>query len=265
MTEIKKGLIKDLPNDAYHADLTHLSSSTLKLLLTDLNKFYEERILKLPRDNKSSDVFDFGSLLHCMVLEPELLEKDFITYSGWVRRGAEYQQFKEDNPGKIIIAKPQMKKAEALFETYQKNETAVNLIKGIEPEISLFSSIDDVPIKVRADGLNRERRYIVDLKTTGFGLDCDSFKVTMERFHYHLSASLYLKAFEQELGVPLTFYFIVLGKSDVGCKVYKFSDKSRQLGNSQLVKAIEIYKQCISTGDWTGQTKIDVEGDIEEV
>ena len=115
-----KGLINNLPNHDYHADLTHLSSSTLKMLLDGpegIQKFYEERILKLPRAKNSSDAFDFGSLLHAMILEPETVATDFAIYQGWVRRGKEFEDFKAANPGKIILAKPQFKKAEVKSDT----------------------------------------------------------------------------------------------------------------------------------------------------
>ena len=44
--------VKDITNEEYHAEVEHLSSSTLKLLITDLNKFYQEKILKIKDQDK---------------------------------------------------------------------------------------------------------------------------------------------------------------------------------------------------------------------
>jgi len=250
---------KDMSNAEYHGDLTHLSSSNLKLLLKGpegIQQFYEERILKKPREEKrNTDAFDTGSYVHSVLLEPETVETDYAIFPDWVKRGKAWDAFKEDNKGKIILSKPQKKKIDAMIPYYLNNKTAVDLLKGVEPEVSLFTTIDDVNIKVRADALHEEKGFIVDIKTSGFVIDQEEFKATMDKFSYKLSAALYLKAFEESLGKGLDFYFIVLGKVNLGCEVYKLSHKSRQEGMEEVRKAIKIYKNCLETGDWTGETE----------
>ena len=249
----------DMSNAEYHGDLTHLSSSNLKLLLKGpegIQQFYEERILKIQKEKKSTDAFDTGSYIHSVLLEPETVETDYAIFPEWVKRGKLWEEFKAANEGKIILSKPQKKKIDAMIPYYLDNKTAVELIKGVKPEISLFTAIDDVSVKVRADGLNETEGYIVDIKTSGFEIDHEEFKATLDKFHYKLSAALYLKAFEEALGKELDFYFVVLGKTHLGCEVYKLSNKSRLEGMGQVRKAIKIYKKCLETGDWTGEEDI---------
>jgi len=52
--------INEVSNHDYHADTKYMSSSNLKLLLKDREKFYREKILG-EREQKSSNAFDVGS------------------------------------------------------------------------------------------------------------------------------------------------------------------------------------------------------------
>ena len=268
MSEIKKGLIKDLPNEQYHADLTHLSSSNLKLLngnAADLQKFYDTRILKLPADKRSSSAFDIGSYLHSLILEPHLTDSEFAFYKGaqrrnkegeeytsYIRRGKEFEFFKSRNEGKTVLGMDQKEGLDALYQLYLSNPAAVDILAGGDSEVSLFGDIKGVKTKVRADKLNIERRYIVDIKTTSFDITQEAFKETMLKWGYPFSSAMYLRMFEEFLGFKLDFYYVVIGKEQKGCEVFKLSDKTRLEGNADLDRAISMYKKCVELKDWTG-------------
>lgn len=246
-------LLTDLSNHDYHGERHHLSSSQIKLLLTDVPKFYRENILRIKEDQKENQNFVDGSYIHSCILEPDKTASEFAFFPGWKKVGPEWREFKEANPGVDILSKPQKVKCDQLIKTYNSNPAAVELVKGIQAEVSLFSNIDDVGIKVRADGLHTEKGYILDVKTTSFETDVDSFKLTMERFHYELSAALYLRLFEKELGKSLDFYFLVLGKTSNTCEVFKLSKDSRLNGDLQIARALRIYKKCLETNVWTNE------------
>lgn len=259
--------IIEMSNAEYHAESLHLSSSSLKLLLTDLEKFYNEKILRIKQPEKDSPHFAEGSFLHSLILEPESVANEYAFFEGWRKQGADWEAFKEANKGKTLLSKPQTKKVEQLFSYYQANQMAKDLLVGCEVEKSLFCELEGIKVKVRADAINAEKGYIVDVKTTSFDLDSAAFKATCDRFHYQLSAALYLKCFEQHYGREFDFYFIVVGKEDRGCKVYRLSKDSRDTGNMQIAKAIKIYKTCLEKNIWTIESKyasIEQE-EIEEV
>jgi exodeoxyribonuclease VIII len=161
---------------------------------------------------------------------------------------------KLENSGKrlkrTIISKPQQKRVENWVKGYRKNETAVKLVDPCESELSLFGELEGVKIKVRADSLNVEGGYIGDVKTTAYDTDVDSFKQTVEDFGYDLSACLYAEMFEKHYGKKFDFYFIVLGKKDCSCEVFKLSEESRKKGRGQIKKALALYKKCLKSGVW---------------
>ena len=248
-----------LSNDQYHGEKEHLSSSNLKLLLKDVEKFYDEKILG-NRVVKDIPAFAEGSLVHGMILEPHLIDEEFVMFDGFRKAGKVWQNFKNAEvagKNRTILSKPAWKRCEALVAAYRQNKTAVKMVNSCDKELSLFMNIDGIPLKVRADCINIEEGYIADVKTTSFDTDVESFKYTMKDFGYALSAALYCQLFEAHFGKPFQFYFIVLGKKDRSCEVYKTSKETRAQGDREVRKALKIYKECKKTEIWKNK-KIDI-------
>ncbi len=255
--------INDCTNEDYHSDTSYLSSSSLKLLLKDREKFYREVVCG-QRVNKVSPAFDEGSYAHSLILEPHLVDSEFAFFTGWRKAGADWEKFKEEHTGKVIISKPQKARVEKWVESYKKRPEATQLIKGGLAEHTIAGQLMGVPIKVRADYINVEEGYIADVKTTAYPPDVDTFRLVIDQFSYDLSAGLYSMLFEQYYGKPFDFYFIVLGKKEIRTEVFKASAMTLQKGKAQVVEAIGLYKKCLETGVWTNNTTFDtIESDYE--
>ncbi len=244
--------IVECSNEVYHGEKNHLSSSNLKLLLKNPEDFYNEKILGNKKEVSSSTQanFDEGSYAHTLILEPDNVD-EYKIFNGLQKKGEEWEKFKVSNPDKVLLSKSQKIRVENWVKTYGELPEAVELIKGGKPEISLFGELLDVPIKVRADYINVDEGYIVDVKTTSSPTDIDNFKYTIESFGYDLSAALYLRMFENHYGKKFDFYFLVLGKREATCEVYKLSEKTRQSGDLKISKALSIYKKCKNSGIWS--------------
>lgn len=251
---LKPGL-NSCTNAEYHGDKNYYSSTTLKLLLKNPADFYDQYIL----GNKkvlSLAAFDEGSYAHAIILEPETIPEEFAFYPGMIKRGQEWNDFKEANKGMIILSKPQKMRVERWCKAYERRKAAVNLLSGGKPEVSLAGDLMGMPIKVRADYINVDKGYIADVKTTSYGSDRDTFNFTINQFSYHLSAALYSKMFELHYGKPFDFYFVVLGKKDESCEVFKASQDTMGRGLDAVRKAVDTYKQCKSTGIWTKRREL---------
>jgi len=244
----------DLANEEYHAEKDHLSSSNYKMLLKDIERFYKEKIKGL-RESVQKNAFDEGSLAHGLILEPHLVDEEFAMFEGFQKRGKAFEAFKKDNQGKTILSKSQWKKVERWVENYKKLPVAVELTDKCEKEVSLFGHYMGIKSKVRADGINPEEGYILDLKTSGYDTDIDTFKSVIMDFGYDISAALYTEMFEAYYKKPFDFYFVVLGKKDNACNVYKLSEESKQRGKEQLFKAVRTYKKCKRTGIWKNERR----------
>jgi hypothetical protein len=100
-----------------------------------------------------------------------------------------------------------------------------------------------------------DEAYIVDVKTSGFETDIESFRLTMSQYGYGLSAALYTEVMSQHYGKPFDFYFLVLGKKDLTCNVYKVSQATMHAGQAKVLQALQKYLKCKSTNDWTDGIK----------
>lgn len=246
---IESGIYTDMSNDDYHGEREHLSSSNLKMLLKDKEKFYKEKILG-ERKVERKNAFDEGNYAHTLILEPHMVNAEYAFYPGFRKSGKDWERFKDSNSDKIILSKPQKARVEKWVKSYENLPVAVELLKGCDPELSLFTNMNDVKVKVRADAINVEKGYIVDVKTTSYSSELDSFKTVVDNLNYDLSCALYVKAFSEHYRKNFDFYFVVLGKNDGMCQVFKASNDTLNKGSMLVAQALSEFKKCKESGIW---------------
>jgi hypothetical protein len=236
-------------NNEYHENRTHLSSSNLKQILTNIEKFHQEWVLGV-KLREQRDVFDIGSLTHSLILEPDLVEEQYAFYTGLRRAGNAYNAFKEANPGKTVLTVAQKLKTEKYVEAYKARHEAVNMLQGGVPEHTMTGRILGVDVKARADYINIDAGYIVDVKTTDAPSDIDAFRFTKDQYMYDLSAALYCDIAKECYKKPFQFFFIVISKSDLICDIYKVSEETMIEGRNRVIQAIQKYKRCKESNIW---------------
>lgn len=247
---LKPGINKDVSNEDYHADREYFSSSVLKELLKDRELFYKKYVLgqQEPREEKAA--FSFGSYVHTLILEPHLVDEEYVFFDGASRRSDKYKKFREENEGKTVILEKEKKLAQKLLDAYNERPEAKALIDGGSAEETLCVELEGLPIKVRADYVNQEKGYIVDVKTTSGGTDRDGVIDASEKWGYFLSAALYCMAFKEHYKKNFDFYWIFLGKFDGQCHVYKMSLESMRKGIQEVKDALNIYKKHSTANSW---------------
>lgn len=250
-------------NAEYHADTQFLSSSSYKLILDDLPRFHKEKILGIKEDDGDKPYFVEGSYTHTLILEPEMLDKEYAVYPGKMRAGNKWLEFKEENSNKQIITAPQVERCLAYEEAYNELANKINLIQRGEAEQTICGVYSGIDTKVRFDYINVDEGYIVDVKTSSSPVDRDNFMQTMTRYKYDLSAALYLALAEDYYGKPFDFYFACIGKKEGRAELFKLSKASRQRGEAMLAKAVLIYKKCLTSGNW--DVNVDIDYNILEV
>lgn len=236
----------------YHANTTHLSSSAMKLILKDPAAYYAQYIAKTAK-NETKDVFSEGSMVHTLLLEPEKVITDYAIYPGMRKAGAAFDTFKAENANKTILSLPQMLRCEALAKSAAAVPLVTELLADSLKEHTMLSTILGTPVKARADAINIEKRYIVDVKTTSLETDVDLFKGAVTEYCYDLSASLYCQIAHDNYGDLFDFYFVVLSKADKGVGIYKASSETLSKGAAAVTSAIVKYKKCLAANDWSNE------------
>ena len=257
--------IKDMSSEEYHGTVGTFSSSQFKDLLDDETIFIKKYILK-EVEKEDVPAFDVGTYFHTGILEPHKLKDDCVVYPGKIRRGKEWDTFKEQNKDKVIVTQSQKDQAEGLIKCVRESVIAKGYLDG-EPEVSLFTKISihqgniyaphfkkrltpggwvestlpelsssyNIVIKVRSDTLGKG--YISDLKsTTGNAVSERSMRGKISDYSYDLSAALYLDMFS--LMNPILADPIY--KNGMKCSRFAWIFASKDFFNSKTYLATDI-------------------------
>ena len=188
---IKPGIYRNMRFADYLAEPA-MSASRLKLLYKSHRDFI--------KGIRSTESMKAGTLEHLAVLEhnnwnnmvvvtPRNRTNEKGKEVNFVRSGAHWKQFQDENKGKLIItAKENEQCMEVAHEVYSNPESK-KWLTG-EKEVSIFWN-DPVfgPSKLRADNLGHT--YMTDLKRTAS--DLSKFGFTCDKLGYDIQAAWYLR------------------------------------------------------------------------
>lgn len=229
-------LFKD--DASYYADRTYLSNSSLKLLRESPLKY--KKWVEKKWDYPSSPYFAFGSALHSLFLEGV----DAAVPYGGTRRGKAYEEFRDNNPDKYVLAQKEYEDLYAMNNKLINNVEVMELMDQWTPEVPATIVYKDVNLKGKADAIvdHWSGKYIVDLKTTAKSID--EFYRGAKYMLYNQQAAIYCKLFDVE-----TFYFVVIEKAwpfEIG--IFKCSPNFIEAGTRELDYSIQIYKHLFIDG-----------------
>ena len=232
-------------DEAYYADRSYLSNSSLKLMTKSPTKFH------LWRQGKwswpSASYFDVGSALHSLFLEG----KDISIKWDGTRRGNDYKEFKALHSDKLVLPNKDYACVQGMYEKLQKVSEVTDLMGfDFTPEVPgvmewSLESGEAVKLKGKADSIVEEggRKYLVDLKTTAKPLEEWSRNA---KWMYAQQAYLYSEIFDCD-----EFYFLVIEKEfpyEVG--IYKASESFLNFGAMQLHNSINLYEKLFLNGEF---------------
>lgn len=257
---MKEGLHEDLDIEIYHSDLTHYSSSSLKDFDKDREAFYKKYVLKEEGKKKSSDALTMGQYVHCAILEPHLLDKEFAFYDG-IRRGKKWDAFKEENKKPYVMKTSQKELCDKMIAVFNTSEVETgkgvipvgNFYKFGIPELSLFTELGGVKVKTRYDYFNNDEKWIADLKTTREPLLKASEETVANicfSFGYDISAALYVDAWKKYHNEDVDFYLTFMSKADFGVMHVKCSEDFLEGGRREYRRILKEIKECFKTGNW---------------
>lgn len=203
--------IYDIPLDIYLNDRSHISSSGLKRILK--SPLHLQRYLA--RHHESSPQLDFGTAVHCALLEPERFQREYIALP--VTRTDLFHdedlQLIEAQQPVHFITETQMAALQGIVAEVQKQPEIVRLLQEGQAERSLFWQDPETGIgcKIRPDMLLLPH-MILELKTT-FDSSLSVFQRTCLMQQYHLSAAMYLEGVWQVTGDQPKYLYLVASRN----------------------------------------------------
>lgn len=241
----QSGLHHDIDEALYHADTASLSSTSAKTLLYQGAESFFLRSIEPPRPR---DAFDFGSVVHALVLG--VGEYEVLFFDSW--RTNKSKEAREDARarGKAPILLRDFERAEAMRDAVLSHGSAARLLSQGSPEVSLWARdpATDVLMRGRIDWLRDD--VFVDLKTSSQPVDQPGFLRTVWDYRYAFQAAYYRKLLRLN-GIDLEPAWIAVGKREP-YEVGAFIPDEALMARCEVDvdRALALYAHCLATGEW---------------
>lgn len=270
----KIAIIQKDSNDEYHGNKDYVGSTSVKLYKNSPLHYKFQKV-------ESTPALEFGSLYHAFILEYELFEKEYFVFNDTeiceqLISGAYF-----DEKGKQIFAKSP--RATKIYKEWYSNQMTISnnrklvgieeyemikemksvlfahpyaryLLTGGISELSHYTILNDVKVKVRPDHMFNKKKICVDLKTAKTAKH-DEFPKNAYDLGYHISAAMYSDVLEQIYtpGESWTFFFVVQEKTfPYPFNIFKASPQFIAVGQYEYEILLEQHKYCLENDDYRG-------------
>lgn len=242
--------VHTISNDDYH-NSDGVSRSQLMRFMKSPRHYIN------PKTFKSTPSMVLGSLVHCLILEPVLFEKEFAVIPAINKRTkigkSEWEAFETEHAGKLLITEEQLLTARHMCASVISNEEASELLSpGSLIEQSIFWTDEEsaMQLKSRPDIWYRNSGLVVDLKTTADASPW-SFGNSAWKFGYFLQAAFVKEALES-IGEPMTRFVIIAVENTAPFvpAVYIMDEQSINFAVDQLHRLRNDLKSCIENNAW---------------
>ena len=207
------------------------SNSDISTLLTNP--------LALGAEQKPNINFLIGGYFHTAILEPDKLKKYRIIPSSTRNT----KLYKEISAGEMCLLQHEVDKLELMIDTMLSNDACNDLINGINVEYEKpgIKEIEGLLWKGKADIVNHDEKYVVDLKTTS---NLHNFRSSAYKYNYDSQAYIYRKLFGYDL------IFLAIDKATRQIGIFDCSDKFYDSGKEKVKQAVEQWKLFYENPDF---------------
>lgn len=235
-----------LSNTEYHAHPA-VSRSTLHKILSSTTLRRAKWELENPKPETES--MALGSLVHCMILEPSMVDFMFeLKLDGRTKEGkAQKENLKEI--AKTLVSASDWADAKCMADAVMAHPIASKLFIDGVAEQAVFGDIDGLNCKCKPDYF-KNNGILVDLKTTD-DASPEAFVKSAIKYGYDMQAVMY-----KELTGASAFVFVCVEKTapfDVA--VYVLDDEFYLRGKKRMHDAISLYKDSEINNSWPGYEK----------
>jgi hypothetical protein len=253
-------IVDGLSAEAYHADVTSISSSGLRAILAPGCPAQFKYDREHPQAPKRE--FDMGNAVHAEVLGEghDIVEIDFPDYK---KKDAQVERDTAYAAGKVPLLPKERVQVDAMAKAVRQHPLAGPLFapgSGI-PERSIYwtDPATSVRCRVRPDWLKQlpGMALCVDLKTIRDAAP-DTISRAIRDHNYHQQDPMYIDGIEAAGLAPDGCRFIFAFVSKIApylITVRELTDQDRDIGRARNERALRIYAECESSGvwpDWTG-------------
>lgn len=246
------GTYYGVPAAEYHK-IEALSASGAKLLLRSPAHYLASKAN--PREPTAN--MKFGTLVHTLVLEPELVATEIAVSPKFDKRTTIGKQaaaeFEIRAEGKMVIDEDLFAKAQRVADAVRAHPVVKDeLLPDGNTEVTMLWNQHGLPCKGRVDYMRGAT--MMDVKTCQ-DASPDGFARSVATFSYHMQAAHYAAGFKEIVGWDLDrFIFIAVeSESPHGVGIYTLDARSLASGRKMIERAALAYHRAVSMADtWKG-------------
>lgn len=167
-------IVKNIDESNYYKYIA-LSASQLKDYAKSPYEFWKYSVFNPDSFSKESKSMNFGSMAHCLLLEPEKFDEQYVVnYDGYDMRTKAGKEWRE-NQTKIVVSTSEYNQATKMVQSIKNNDFTQALMENITAEKPFLADIGDgFWLKGKTDAIKRLANgeiIIIDYKTTNDDLE----------------------------------------------------------------------------------------------
>lgn len=206
---------------------------------------------------EQTDAMIMGSLVHCLVLQPETFAPQYAIEPVVDKRTKtgkeELEAFLTANDDKITISQDDYDKA------LNMRDSVLNVIGDfldmpdaiIEHAAFWSDSRTGTQCKCKPDIYIPSLGLAIDLKTTSGFATADDFGKSVKSFRYHVQQAFYTQGLEANCFAVNHFLFVPVSKGiSANCRAFRLDESVVDLGKKLLIDDLDLWADCEQSGNW---------------
>ena len=204
--------------------------------------------------SSQQDSYDRGTLAHLILLQPEQLVDRVAVWKGKTRHGSEWEAFENEHSGKLIMRPADVADVQRACREFRKTKQVNDLLRPCDTEVAVFSQEGGIFCKGSIDAVTRAGLCVIlDPKTVGVGIDSETVRRQIRKFHYREKMAMYARWYTAATGREVDavyLIFISLPPQRIGVRLVKLTTAALQWGEARMLAVLRAVKECIAKDDW---------------
>lgn len=257
-----KGSFK-ITHEEYHkdpCDFPSLSRGTILDLLfrSPLHAWANHPKLNPLFQKEENGKFDIGQAAHAWFLEG--VNKIFIIEADdWRTKEAKNKRDEARINNQIPLLEKQADQVRNMVDI-AKNRLNHSELSGLfdkrDAELTYIWNEGPTWCRAMVDMISKDRKFILDYKTTGVSANPEDFIRVILSHGYDVQESFYRRGVKNIEGTDPKFIFMVQeNEPPYQCSFVGLSPEFQNLGESKVVRGLDLWRTCILTGEWPGYPK----------
>ena len=268
MSKTNHDVRADELNADYHADHAYISHSMLETFMKSPSLF-EGRYVTGGIKHDETPAMRRGSLVHCLVLEPETFGDQYRIIECADRRSKKWKdgRFEAEEQGFIAVTEPEWLESEIISRRVLNHPLTSRILEACNPSLREHS------VRWEVEGTKKKARIdlycphveqlggpvIIDLKTAADPSPY-KFKWAARDFGYDRQAAWYCDAACAAWGVDPMFLFMVVGSSEPhDVYVYEMSIDRIMAAREDNAEAANKLINAIETNDFMREDEMKID------